>query len=149
MKSNKRSGDGIVSVEAIEWDGQIAAVLIHGKQGDYLSPPIVVDADGHAVMGIEALEAIRRIAVGVELPVIVDPTPQQVAELRRRFAKVSLVDEMNRLRDHALRSLKEGLERAWTEVSRDLVQRMGGTAPGSSRSPRPSGSRRQGVGAPS
>ena len=75
--------------EALTWGGELTATLIHGTDGDYIAPPIVLDHKGDVVMGREILEAVVESGVTIEHPVIIDCTPQQVADLEQKLARMS------------------------------------------------------------
>jgi hypothetical protein len=75
---------------AIEWDGQVIALLIEPKEGDpYIAPPIVFDTDEQVIMGAEVLAAVVQSGVTIEHPVIRNCTPERLALIDQQLARIS------------------------------------------------------------
>ena len=59
-----------MTAHIIEWGGEPLATLIKCPDGDYIVPPIVYDANGAILVGVELLMAIVQSGVSVNLQVI-------------------------------------------------------------------------------
>ena len=77
-----------MSSRRVEWNGTLIALLVHDDEGGYLVPPVVLDPEDNVVMGLDVLEAIRRSGRPIEVPVVRNCTPGQLAELDQRLARV-------------------------------------------------------------
>lgn len=73
----------------VEWDGEPFALLVESEAGDYLVPPIVLDADGKVTEGVEVLQAIVHTGIPAGVPVIRGSNPGMLAEIDRRMAALS------------------------------------------------------------
>jgi hypothetical protein len=82
-------GEAVIDPQPIECDGRIIAMLVHGEQGDYITPPIVFDVDGNLVMGVEVLAGVEESAT-IEHPVIEGLSTGELAELDQELAEVSV-----------------------------------------------------------
>jgi hypothetical protein len=73
----------------VEWDGEPFALLVETETESYLVPPIVIDADGNVVEGVEVLAAIVEADRTVPVPTVSGATPGELAEIDRRMAHLS------------------------------------------------------------
>lgn len=78
-----------MTAHLIEWGGQPLATLIKSSDGDYIVPPVVIDPNGAILVGEELLMAIVESGVTIKHPVILGCTPERLAEIDQRLARVS------------------------------------------------------------
>jgi hypothetical protein len=78
-----------MTAHMIEWGGEPLATLIQSPDGDYFVPPIVIDPNGAILVGVELLMAIVESGVTIKHPVVQGCTPEQLAEIDQRLARVS------------------------------------------------------------
>ncbi len=82
-----------MSVQKIEWNGELVARLVHCEAGDYMIPPVVFDTEGDVIMGKHVLDAIVESHALTAAPVLRDYTPDKLAELNAYLAWLSEATE--------------------------------------------------------
>jgi hypothetical protein len=66
-------------------DGKPFAILEEGPRGRYLLPPLVCDLAGNVIAGREMLFSVFAYRVGLEIPVVRNCVPGDLAEIDRRL----------------------------------------------------------------